>query len=374
MSGVLDSLGGMSVAEFVRDYWQQRPVLLRGVFPPDFCPLDGDDVLDLAGREEADSRLIISEEWPPELLHGPFEPEELEDLPDEEWTVLVQEVDRLVPEAARVLEAFRFIPNWRVDDLMVSWAAPGGGVGAHTDQYDVFLIQGLGHRRWEIETTANPDPEWRPDSEVAVLASFEPDAVWELEPGDVLYLPPHVAHNGIALTPCMTLSVGFRAPSAAEVLEDAVAYLNESESGTARTVAAGSTSDPGRIGDDVLRRLREQVRALLAEDEQLDRFIARSLTEPARGRSAGLEEDYLEMLPERGVVEPVSVAQAAYFVSGDAVLLVVGGRLWSLPLEASADVAALTGPSGLRLRPDLDAGLRGILEKLAADGTLRRRR
>ena len=278
MENPLSRLGSLSVTEFMETCWQRKPVLMRGVLSPDFCPLTLDSLKGLACSEEADSRLIISEEWPPEIYHGPFEPEELEDVPETEWTLLVQEVDRLNPAAARVLDCFRFIPNWRVDDLMVSFAAPGGGVGAHTDQYDVFLIQGLGTRRWEIDPTPNTTPSWRPDSDVAVLADFEAKESWELSPGDVLYLPPHVAHNGIALTDCMTLSVGFRAPAATELLENVLGYL--ADQATERFIEADpkATSVPGAIQQDTLARLRTEVRGLLQDDAALDVWLGRSLS------------------------------------------------------------------------------------------------
>lgn len=366
----LRRLGQLDVTEFVESYWQKRPVLMRGVFGPDFCPLDRAQLSRLAGSEDADSRLIISEEWPPELYHGPFEAEELEDVPDREWTLLVQEVDRLLPRAARVLDHFRFIPNWRVDDLMVSFAAPGGGVGAHTDQYDVFLIQGLGRRRWEIDATPNPNPVWRADSEVAVLQDFTPTDSWELEPGDVLYLPPHVAHNGIALTDCMTLSVGFRAPSPTEVLENIFGYLQEESIHRYLDPAPVAVSDPGALGGQTLADLRAQIRSVLGRDELLDQWIGQALTEPVRGRS-GDASSVLEHLPEKGVLRAVSAAQMAHIIVPGRLTLFASGRAYSLPTSDAGNVAALTGTAGLDLGADMSGELRDTLSDLAAEGLLR---
>lgn len=366
----LRRLGQLDVAEFVESYWQKRPVLMRGVFAPDFCPLDRAQLSQLAGSEDADSRLIISEEWPPELYHGPFEAEELEDVPDREWTLLVQEVDRLLPQAARILDHFRFIPNWRVDDLMVSFAAPGGGVGAHTDQYDVFLIQGLGRRRWEIDATPNPNPVWRADSEVAVLKDFTPTDSWELEPGDVLYLPPHVAHNGIALTDCMTLSVGFRAPSPTEVLENIFGYLQEESTHRYLDPAPVAVSDPGALGGRTLADLRAQIRSVLGRDELLDQWIGQALTEPVRGRS-GDASSVLEQLPQKGVLRAVSAAQMAHIVVPGRLTLFASGRAYSLPNSDAGNVAALTGTAGLDLGADMSGELRETLSDLAAEGLLR---
>ncbi|NNE70083.1 MAG: cupin domain-containing protein [Rhodothermales bacterium] len=366
----LRRLGDLDVAAFMETCWQKKPVLLRGVLPRDFCPLTREDLTQLACSEEADSRLIISEDWPPELYHGPFEPEELEDVPDREWTLLVQEVDRLVPGASRVLDHFRFIPNWRVDDLMVSYAAPGGGVGAHTDQYDVFLIQGLGRRRWEIDATPNRNPVWREDSEVAVLADFSATDSWEVEPGDVLYLPPHVAHNGIALTDCMTLSVGFRAPDAAELLESVLGYLSDSGKERYLDPDPRVAPEPGEISGRTLADLRSRVRALLGDDELLNQSIGRALTEPVRGR-LGVQDAVVGELPTEGVLHVVSAAQAAHVLAPGNLVLFVAGKAYPLPVSDAAQVASLTGTAGLNLQEGISDALRQVLGELVAEGLVR---
>ncbi|MFT5144718.1 MAG: 50S ribosomal protein L16 3-hydroxylase [Rhodothermales bacterium] len=369
--GTIDGLGPLDVAAFMERYWQKEPVLLRAVFAADFCPLNTADLVELARNEEADSRLIVAGQWPPEIFHGPFEPDEFEDLPEGDWTLLVQEVDRLLPEVAPILDRFRFVPNWRVDDLMVSIAAPGGGVGAHTDQYDVFLIQGLGTRRWEIDPSPNTNPVWKEGSDVAVLEDFEAVQSWVLSPGDVLYLPPYVAHNGIALEECMTLSVGFRAPAGHEILASVVQYVTE-DGGSARFRDPSPQVEhaPGRLLPYVLESLRADVRQLLADDESLNRWIGRSLTEPARGRLGGFGEP-VDCLPETGRLRPVSTSQMAFASDGDGVTLFVAGSAYSLPADAEPLIAALTGVAGLDI-PDLPSGeLRGILEALLLEGILR---
>lgn len=366
----LSRLGHLTLTEFMETYWQKKPVLLRGVLPPDFCPLTLEDLRTLACSDEADSRLIISEEWPPEIYHGPFESEELDDVPEKEWTLLVQEVDRLHPGAASVLDRFRFIPNWRVDDLMVSFAAPGGGVGEHTDQYDVFLIQGLGSRRWEIDPRPNPNPSWRPDSDVAVLANFEARETWELSPGDVLYLPPHVAHNGIALTDCMTLSVGFRAPAATELLENVLGYLGDDAVTRFIESKPKAAVEPGAILPETLRSLRAEIRSLVSDDDALDEWLGRSLTEPVRGR-VGDPAGALEKLPTRGHIRPASASQAAYVATTEGITLFVSGQAYALSSSDADAVAALTGTSGLDLEAPLSISLREVLTSLLAEGTLR---
>ncbi len=362
-------IGSMPVAEFLAEYWQKKPVLLRGVLPSDFDPISPEALLELATSDDADSRLILHSEWPPEVYHGPFEAEEFDDLPDSAWTILVQEVDRLKPEIADILDRFRFASNWRVDDAMVSYAAPGGGVGAHTDQYDVFLIQGAGRRRWEICTTPIEHPVWEEDSDVAVLAEFHADESWELEPGDALYLPPHIAHHGVALEPSITVSIGFRAPAPLELLEAALGYAGEEGLGSDRYFdpSPALVADPGLLSADVLSDLRTQVRQLLGDDATLNRWIAQRLTEAVRGR-VGVDDP--SPMTE-GRLKASSTSQAAYYREGDGIVLVAAGQVYRLDARHEAAISALTGPDGLDSTTVHDTELQTLLDRLREDGVLR---
>lgn len=213
------TLGTLDHQEFLQDYWQKKPLLLRQAFPAFSPELDIDDIAGLACEELAESRLIRGsypeQDW--ELEYGPFDEKTLRKLPESRWTLLVQDVEKHYPPLRRLVESFTFLPRWRIDDLMVSVAAPGGSVGPHSDQYDVFLLQAEGRRRWQI--AENYDRELQQDTELNVLKSFEAEQEWILEPGDMLYLPPGVAHHGVALDRCMTWSFGMRAPSAADLLQ-----------------------------------------------------------------------------------------------------------------------------------------------------------
>ena len=182
------------------------------------CPIDPDELAGLACEIDVESRLVLEQTpgvW--DLRPGPFSVETFTGLGDSHWTLLVQDVDKHVPEVAPLLDYFRFIPDWRIDDIMISYAADQGSVGPHTDQYDVFLVQVQGKRRWRIGTSSPDDAPLRDDTDLKVLAEFSPESEWLLEPGDVLYLPPGVAHWGVAEDACMTCSVGFRAPSMREL-------------------------------------------------------------------------------------------------------------------------------------------------------------
>lgn len=209
---------------FLRDYWQKKPLLIKNAFVSWANPLEPDELAGLACEEEVESRLITNTsltkkdgDW--KLEHGPFPESRFSKLGKKQWTLLVQAVDHYVPEVAALIEPFRFVPNWRIDDVMVSYAADEGGVGPHYDQYDVFLIQGLGKRRWQIGQFCDHTTELLPHDDLRLLANFEATDEWILEPGDILYVPPRIAHNGVAVgDDCMTYSVGFRAPGQSELI------------------------------------------------------------------------------------------------------------------------------------------------------------
>jgi 50S ribosomal protein L16 3-hydroxylase len=206
-------LGGLSARAFLARHWQKRPLLVRGALPGFRDPITPYALLQLACRDDVESRLVRVRggRRPFELGFGPQDERRLARLPAADWTLLVDGVDRHVRGVARLLRRFAFIPSWRIDDVMVSLAVRGGTVGPHVDNYDVFLIQGRGRRRWQVER--RPERGLRRGLDLQVLRRFEPEATWVLEPGDMLYVPPGVAHYGIALEDCLTYSVGFRAPS-----------------------------------------------------------------------------------------------------------------------------------------------------------------
>jgi 50S ribosomal protein L16 3-hydroxylase len=219
-------LDNFDIDAFLRDHWQKKPLLIRNALPGWANPLEPDELAGLACEDEVESRLVVAEPGGLKLHHGPFAEDRFAALGARPWTLLVQAVDHYVPDVAALLAPFRFVPGWRIDDVMVSYASDGGGVGAHFDRYDVFLVQGLGQRRWRIGAACDDTTPLRPDTDLCLLADFEPVAEWVLNPGDILYLPPGVAHDGVAVgDDCMTYSVGFRAPSRSELLGGFVEHL-----------------------------------------------------------------------------------------------------------------------------------------------------
>ncbi len=275
-------LGDLSVETFLRDYWQKKPVLIRGAFPDFESPLLPEELAGLACEADAPSRLIVEhgEERDWQLKMGPFTEEDFRALPEEGYSLLVTDCEKLIPELMDIVERFRFVPDWRIDDLMVSYAPPGGSVGAHIDDYDVFLLQGRGRRRWQIE---NPPVHtaYREGLDVRILTDFSPTDEWVLEPGDMLYLPPGIPHHGVALDDCMTFSVGFRAPTQADLVGgvcDRLATLAPEARYTDPDLAPAE--NPGELGATTRKRLREWVLSSMAADSnQLDRLIAETLTE-----------------------------------------------------------------------------------------------
>ncbi len=224
----LTQLGSIDTETFLRDYWQQQPCLFRGVFKDGVAVASPDELAGMACEEEIESRLLISDpdSGQFELLHGPFPEQRFNQLPSSHWSLLIQGVDLWLPEAADLVEQFRFIPSWRLDDLMVSYSTQGGGVGPHYDNYDVFIIQVDGRRRWEIGGHyIERDTEFLSGQPVRILKHWQPLHSWDLEPGDMIYIPPRVGHNGIALSDnCVNYSVGYRAQHAAEMLQHFASY------------------------------------------------------------------------------------------------------------------------------------------------------
>ena len=279
---------GMSPTDFLRDYWQKKPLLIRNAFPGYVSPIEPEDLAGLACEEMALSRLIrfdrANDAW--SVRSGPFGEDEFPGLPQHDWTLLVQDVDKWDADVARVLEKFAFLPRWRIDDIMVSFAAPGGSVGAHVDHYDVFLLQAQGHRRWQVDASValgNPAPalEFRHDAELKLLRTFNPTHDWVLGPGDMLYLPPGVPHHGVAEDACLTFSVGMRAPSAAELLGDFVDTLaaDADESLRYRDPDLEPTIDPSEIDAAAMTRAVEALNLLRMNDpERLGDWFGRFIT------------------------------------------------------------------------------------------------
>ncbi|MDQ8019662.1 MAG: cupin domain-containing protein [Bordetella sp.] len=289
ISRPLPLLGGLTPDRFMRRHWQKKPLLVRQAMPGIVPPVARQRLFELAGEEGVESRLVEHDArrgW--RLRHGPLARRTLPPLARRAWTLLVQGVDLHDEAAHALLQAFRFLPDARLDDLMISYASDGGGVGPHFDSYDVFLLQVSGRREWAIGRQR--DLSLKPDLPLKILANFEPEQRFVLEPGDMLYLPPRYAHDGVAVGgDCMTYSIGLRAATDAELGADLLVRiadaandeLAEGVSGRRYGDASQPAADrPGAIPAALQAFAREAVRRAVAGDEAIDRALGESLTEP----------------------------------------------------------------------------------------------
>jgi 50S ribosomal protein L16 3-hydroxylase len=270
----------MTPRAFLARYWQKQPLLARGAIPALAALLSPHELQRLAMRDDAQSRVVIRAGRTFELHRGPFSRRFFKQLGRARWTLLVQDVNQFVPAARALLERFNFIPYARLDDLMVSYASAGGGVGPHCDSYDVFLLQGLGRRRWGV--SRQRDLALLPDLPLKILRRFRPQHEWVLDAGDLLYLPPQVAHDGVALEACMTYSVGFRAPVWSELGEQLLAYLQDRVSLPGGYVDPGlkPQAHPARIPPAMLRAASAQLARVTWSSSDIERFLGSYLSEP----------------------------------------------------------------------------------------------
>ena len=285
----LPPLGDITVERFLADYWQKDPVVIRGALADFEPPLTPEEFGGLALEEDVESRLIQEQggDTPWQVRNGPFSEDDLTSLPDTHWTLLVQEINKHVPEFALLQDRFNFIPNWRLDDVMVSFAPEHGSVGPHADNYDVFIIQGSGRRRWQINRNEPTEADLIPDLPLRIMHNFQAEEEWILEPGDMLYIPPGVAHHGVALEDSLSYSVGYRAPTLGDLLSG---FYGEA-------IAAQATesfySDPdlpaqsqaGEISLRAREAIRRIIRSLATDDAAIDHWFGRYITDIRPGHT-----------------------------------------------------------------------------------------
>jgi 50S ribosomal protein L16 3-hydroxylase len=345
------ALGGLTAADFLRLHWRKRPLLVRNAFPGFRDPLTPDELAGLACEPEVESRLVLERggRRPWEVVHGPQEAARLQRLPDSHWTLLVEGADRHVPALLDLLESFAFLPRWRMDDVMVSLAADAGSVGPHVDRYDVFLLQGRGRRRWQVDPRARDVN--RPGLDLRILRSFNAASEWLLDPGDMLYLPPGLAHFGVAVGECLTYSIGFRAPRVSDLLLGCLERI-------ARRLDPAllyedpdlePQDEPGEISPRALAKMRRSIEGAWGEAiaSGLPRLLGEILTEPSvlgsgpRVRRLGPQEITRRLRAGAGLVRhPVS--RASFVRRGALADLFVDGRTYSLPRSLAGAAPLLT--------------------------------
>lgn len=281
----LSILGGMTAQTFLDEYWQKKPLLIRSGLPNFTLPLEADELAGMAMEEEVESRIVIEKgQTPWQMLTGPFNENTFTTLPEKEWTLLVQAVDHWVPEVQELKEEFQFLPRWRLDDVMVSYATEGGSVGPHYDQYDVFLVQAAGKRRWQVLA-----PDEYQDTSISgislhILDNFPVNQAmdWVLDAGDILYLPPNFAHNGRSLDDdCMTYSIGFRAPSLQDALTGVRDILCDTPNVKNRFSApeTGQRQHSAEIHADDIQYLKTQLERLINQPDTLADWLGNTMSE-----------------------------------------------------------------------------------------------
>ena len=286
----LPLLNHLTPSQFLTEYWQKKPLLIKNAMPNFKGLLSPDELAGLACEEDVQARIVQQKGKKWLVKKGPFDETDFGKLPDKDWTLLVQSVNHFLPEAADLLSQFNFIPHARLDDLMVSYAPNGGGIGAHVDSYDVFLLQGSGKRNWKISGTdvKNPaDLSLLEDAPLKILKNFVPEQEWTLEAGDMLYLPPQIAHWGVAVgDDCMTYSIGFRAPKTDELIHEFLSYLQDDL--TIKNTQNPLYSDanlhlqnhPAQISGIMVQKVSDMLQKITWDNHHVADFLGKYLTEP----------------------------------------------------------------------------------------------
>lgn len=338
-------LGHISYEEFLRDYWQKKPLFIKNAIPDFQSPIDEHELAGMALEEQVESRLVMEvgpEGQPWHLENGPFPPERFNDLPEENWTLLVQAVDHFVPEVAGVMEAFDFIPSWRVDDIMISYAPEGGSVGPHLDYYDVFLLQAKGTRHWQLGGFADDNTPIVEGVPLRILQEFNGHESFICEPGDLLYLPPQMAHYGVSQSSdCMTWSVGFRAPSADEVVTSLADYIGGELSEDDRYTDPDLELQPcnSQIGPDAIARVKQLVLDKLSDDRMISAWFGRYMTQPKYmdqlipAEPAISVDDLQEILDEGAVFSLSEGSRLAFSTENNEITLFADGEGYSVSPE-----------------------------------------
>ena len=354
-------LGGLTASQFMRKHWHKKPLLVRQAIPGFKAPIPRARLLAMAGEDGVESRLIQQldgDNW--KLSHGPLSRRSLPALTKPGWTVLVQGVDMHDAKAHELLQQFRFVPEARLDDLMISFATDQGGVGPHFDSYDVFLLQAHGKRRWRIGR--QKDLSLQPDKPLKILSNFEPEEEFVLEPGDMLYLPPKWAHDGVAEGECMTYSIGFRSPDRGELGRELLLRMSDEPDELDTPVIykdpkQEAVSNPAMIPEGMYEFAREALKKAMAEPLALERALGEYLSDPK-------PNVWFEHGDENGMFESVVLDRRTrmmydakhIFINGESYL--AGGRDATL-MRKLADTKALS-------RKDLATASDDALELLSA--------
>ncbi|VAW68709.1 FIG002776: hypothetical protein [hydrothermal vent metagenome] len=285
MSSLPNPLGNLSPEDFLNEYWQKKTRVFRQAFPGFQCPINAEELAGLSCEEDVNARIIIEKDgdhpWQP--VFGPMDDEVFANLPESHWTLVINDLEKLIPELAWMPDLFDFIPNWRFDDLMTSYAADQGSVGPHFDLYDVFIIQGKGRRRWQISTADVRSDNQVNGTPLRIQQTFKAEEEWILEPGDMIYIPPNVSHHGVSLGESISFSVGYRAVSHADLLNDFIAHITQNlpANFTYQDADLKTQVQSAEITEDAIKRIKNIFKEYLKPDHpQISRWFGRYMSDP----------------------------------------------------------------------------------------------
>ena len=325
-------LGELTAEQFLKEYWQKKPLVIRNAFPDFESPITPDELAGLACEEGVNSRIVIEKagDHPWQPIYGPLDEDVFTTLPETHWTLLVNDVDKHLPELAWIVDEFRFIPEWRLDDLMISYATEGGSVGPHMDQYDVFILQAKGHRHWGIDTRPVAADNQVEDTPLRIQKTFNAEQEWLLAPGDIIYIPPGVSHHGIAADDCMSYSIGFRAISHSDMVNDFIGLITQQldTSCVYTDVDLAPQDNPNEITPEAIERIRKIFTEYLDPDHpMLKHWIGRFMSDP-KTDSIHVEEfneEISHIMDEITLLYRHPGSRFAYIREGDQAMLFIDG-------------------------------------------------
>lgn len=356
---------------FLQQFWQKKPLVLRGALPDFTPPVSAEELAGLSLEDEVESRIVVQHgEKDYKLLKGPFTEETYQSLPDENWTLLIQGMDRLVPEVTDILNDFDFLPRWRIDDIMISYATTGGNVGPHFDHYDVFLLQAAGKRRWQLTSQDCVEDNYIQGVDLRLMETFNVEDDFVFEAGDILYIPPKWGHHGIALDDeCMTYSIGYRTYRGQELWDSFGDHLSEMASFKDLYMDPQwpANLNPGEITDDAASQAQQLLQKVLEDKAlmktwfgrfatQLDQVAAQQLPEPLSEEETPDIEDFMSALQiEPGLVKD-PVCRFAYSQVEGKTLLYINGAIWEAFGATDSFMAKLANQSFLTQEEIMLAG------------------
>lgn len=316
----------LNIDNFLENYWQKKPLLIRAAFTDYQPPITAEELAGLACEDFVESRIITEQKSTPKwsLENGPFAESRFSNLPESHWTLLIQGLNKIFPEFDDLLHEFDFIPSWRIDDLMASYAAPNGSVGPHIDQYDVFLLQVTGKRKWMVSQEPISEDNFEENLPLKIIKEFKAESEWVLEAGDMLYLPANVAHYGIGMENCMTFSIGFRAPSYAELLsayvDDHITELDDKL--RYQDPDLSSDQNNGEISSDAINKIQELLLSQFSDKNKVADWFGCFITEYLNNDDHQIENtltpsEFLSHYEKAGTVRRPATVRANYHKNQD---------------------------------------------------------